>query len=270
MAIKTTAVKTQNANNAATTSSGKTTPTSKGTSVKTMAPKKTEAVPDFNPTETPTGKYKPGKIRDRNLTNIINAAEEEFVHNGFRGASIQNIADRAGIPKANVHYYFKSKTNLYVAVLDNIITLWNDLLGEITVDDDPAEVLDRFIRKKVELSYTHPRASKLYAMEMIQGAPHLKGYIRTEMRQFVRRKAQIIEQWIELGRMDKVDPMHLIFLIWSSTQHYADFDVKILTVMNRAEYEPDMIKDISDFLSHMILKGCGLKPPSATAQIETI
>jgi TetR/AcrR family transcriptional regulator len=268
MATKTTAVKTASVNSAVSTSSNKTTttskaiPTSKSAAVKTMATKKADATLDFNPTETPTGKYKPGKIRDRNLTNIINAAEEEFVHNGFRGASIQNIADRAGIPKANVHYYFKSKTNLYVAVLDNIITLWNDLLGEITVDDDPAEVLDRFIRKKVELSYTHPRASKLYAMEMIQGAPHLKGYIRTEMRQFVRRKAQIIEQWIELGRMDKVDPMHLIFLIWSSTQHYADFDVKILTVMNRAEYEPDMIKDISDFLSQMILKGCGLKPPA--------
>jgi TetR/AcrR family transcriptional regulator len=228
------------------------------------ASKKKEEQQEFNPTETPTGKYKPGKIRDRNLSNIINAAEEEFVHNGFRGASIQNIADRAGIPKANVHYYFKSKSNLYVAVLDNIINLWNDLLGEITVEDDPAEVLDRFIRQKVELSYTHPRASKLYAMEMIQGAPHLKGYIRTEMRQFVRGIAHIIEQWIEQGRMEKVDPMHLIFLIWSSTQHYADFDVKILTVMNRAEYEPDMIKDISDFLSQMILKGCGLKPPTST------
>jgi TetR/AcrR family transcriptional regulator len=272
MATKTTAVKTPSTTNAVAASSNKSTTsktmsTSKSATVKTMATKKAESAPDFNPTETPTGKYKPGKIRDRNLTNIINAAEEEFVHNGFRGASIQNIADRAGIPKANVHYYFKSKTNLYVAVLDNIINLWNDLLGEITVDDDPAEVLDRFIRKKVELSYTHPRASKLYAMEMIQGAPHLKGYIRTEMRQFVRRKAQIIEQWIELGRMDKVDPMHLIFLIWSSTQHYADFDVKILTVMNRAEYEPDMIKDISDFLSQMILKGCGLKPPTPASSL---
>ena len=234
-----------------------------------VASKKSAAESDFDPTETPTGKYKPGKIRDRNLSNIINAAEEEFVQNGFRGASIQNIADRAGIPKANVHYYFKSKSNLYVTVLDNIINLWNDVLGEITVDDDPAEVLDRFIRKKVELSYTHPRASKLYAMEMIQGAPHLKGYIRTEMRQFVRRKVQIMEQWITQGRMDKVDPMHLIFLIWSSTQHYADFDVKILTVMNRAEYEADMIKDISDFLSLMILKGCGLTPPATPYIPET-
>ena len=263
MATKTTAVKTEIENTVTATSTGK------SMAVNTMAITATDAHADFNPAETPTGKYKPGKIRDRNITNILNAAEEEFVHNGFRGASIQNIADRAGIPKANVHYYFKNKTNLYIAVLDHIINLWNDTLGEIAVDDDPAEALDRLIRKKVELSYTHPRASKLYALEMIQGAPHLKGYIRTEMRQFVRRKAQIIEHWIELGRMDRVDPMHLIFLIWSSTQHYADFDVKILTVMNRAEYEPDMIKDIADFLSGMILKGCGLKPPAAQHSPET-
>ncbi|ACE85697.1 TetR/AcrR family transcriptional regulator [Cellvibrio japonicus] len=225
-----------------------------------------DTVSDFNPTETPTGKYKPGKIRDRNLTNILNAAEEEFVQNGYRGTSIQNIADRAGIPKANVHYYFKSKTNLYIAVLDNLIQLWNDFFDNITEDDDPACALDNFIRKKVELSYTHPRASKLFAMEMIQGAPHLKDYIRTQMRQWVRTKGKVIETWIEQGRMAKVDPVQLIFLIWSSTQHYADFDVQVLTIMNRAEYEPDMIEDISNFLSHMILTGCGLVPPVRTRQ----
>ena len=112
MATKTTAAKTRIATAVTTTTTATHSSTSKGASVKSMATRKTEAVVDFDPTETPTGKYKPGKIRDRNLTNIINAAEEEFVQNGFRGASIQNIADRAGIPKANVHYYFKSKTNL--------------------------------------------------------------------------------------------------------------------------------------------------------------
>ncbi len=228
-----------------------------------MTAKVLEKTLDFDPAETPTGKYKAGKIRDRNLSTIINAAEEEFVQNGFRGTSIQAIADRAGIPKANVHYYFKSKANLYIAVLDNLIHLWNDFFDNIKVEDDPATVLDEFIRKKVELSYTHPRASKLFAMEIIQGAQHLKDYIRTEMRQWVRARTRVIETWIEQGRMAKVDPVQLIFLIWSSTQHYADFDVQVLTIMNRAEYEPDMIRDISDFLSHLILRGCGLEPPAA-------
>ncbi len=111
-----------------------------------MANKILEKALDFDPTETPTGKYKPGKIRDRNLTNIINAAEEEFVQNGYRGTSIQAIADRAAIPKANVHYYFKSKSNLYIAVLDNLIHLWNDFFDNIKEEDDPAVVLADFIR----------------------------------------------------------------------------------------------------------------------------
>ncbi|MBB3169490.1 TetR/AcrR family transcriptional regulator [Simiduia aestuariiviva] len=216
---------------------------------------------DFDPTETPTGKYKAGKIREDNLANILSAAEEEFVQHGFRGASIQAIADRAGLPKANVHYYFKSKSNLYVTILNNIITLWNDFFDTITEDDDPAEALDAFIRKKVALSYSHPRASKLFAMEVIQGAPHLKDYFRSDMRTWVRARAQVMESWIAQGRMGKVDPVQVIFLIWSSTQHYADFDTQVLTIMNRAEYEHDMVENIANFLSQVILTGCGLTPP---------
>lgn len=220
---------------------------------------------EFDPTETPTGKYKAGKIRDENLTNIIQAAEEVFVQNGYKGTSIQAIADQANIAKANVHYYFKNKSNLYVAVLGNLMHLWNDFFDQIKEDDDPAIVLDEFIRKKVALSYSHPRASKLFAMEIIQGAPHLKEYIRTDMRQWVRTKAQVIQSWIDQGRMNQVDPVQLIFLIWSSTQHYADFDEQVLTIMNCAEYEQEMIDNISNFLCQVILTGCGLTPPHKTS-----
>jgi len=224
---------------------------------------------DFDPNETPTGKYRAGRIRDPNLTNIVTAAEEEFVRHGYTGTSIQAVADRAGIPKANVHYYFKRKSNLYIAVIEKQVQLWNDLLDDISVDDDPATVLDGFIRKKVELSYTHPRASKLFAMEVIQGAPHLKEYMRTQMRQWVRDKVRVMETWMEQGRMARVDPVYLIFLIWSSTQHYADFDVQVLTIMNRAEYETDMIQGIADFLSRVILTGCGLEPPSRATTVAS-
>lgn len=213
-----------------------------------------------NHTSSPR-KYKRGKIRDKNLELILSAAKEEFVLKGFSGASIQAIADRAGIPKANVHYYFRRKTNLYVAVLDGILQLWNDHLDDIKVDDDPADVLDNFIRKKVELSYSHPRSSKLFAMEIITGAPHLGDYMRNDVRPWVQNKIEVIETWIEQGKMKPVDPMHLIFLIWSSTQHYADFKTQVLTIMERDEYEEKMIQEVGDFLSNMILTGVGLKVP---------
>ncbi|WP_317931470.1 TetR/AcrR family transcriptional regulator [Halioxenophilus sp. WMMB6] len=206
-------------------------------------------------------KYKPGKIRERNEEAILKAAEHEFVLNGFKGTSVQAIADRAGLPKANIHYYFKNKDNLYRAVLEYITQLWNEVLANISADDDPAQVLYDFIRTKVELSYTHPRASKLFAMEIIQGAPHIREYIRMDMRQWVRSKTRVFEEWMAAGKMDKVDPVHLIFMIWSTTQHYADFETQVLTLMNRAEYEPEDIENITRFLAQVILKGCGLKPP---------
>lgn len=205
-------------------------------------------------------RYKPGKIRERNEEIILHAAEQEFVLHGYKGTSIQAIADRAELPKANIHYYFKNKTNLYRAVLEYITQLWNEVLADISAEDDPAEVLENFIRTKVRLSYTHPRASKLFAMEIIQGAPHIHDFIRTDLRQWVREKSKVFEQWTQAGKMDPVDPVQLIFMIWSTTQHYADFDTQVLTLMNRAEFEEEDMEKITAFLSHVILKGCGLTP----------
>lgn len=215
-------------------------------------------------------KYKPGKIRERNEEIILKAAEHEFVLNGFKGTSVQAIANRAGLPKANIHYYFKNKNNLYRAVLEYITQLWNEVLSDISADDDPAQVLHEFIRTKVQLSYTHPRASKLFAMEIIQGAPHIREHIRMDMRKWVRSKTQVFDQWIAAGKMDPIDPVHLIFMIWATTQHYADFDAQVLTLMNRAEYEPEDIDHIINNLSHVILKGCGLSLPSTAGTQETM
>jgi TetR/AcrR family transcriptional regulator len=203
-----------------------------------------------------------GTLRDNNYQKILAAAEKEFAQFGYKGASIQKIADRAGLPKANIHYYFASKEKLYLALFEHIIQLWNGYFDEVKVEDDPAEVLARFIHKKVELAYSHPLASKVFAMEIIQGAPHIRKYIRTEMRTWVRNKTTVIEEWIRKKRMKPVDPVHLIFLIWSSTQHYADFETQVLTIMNRAEYEREMIDDIARFLTDVILSGCGLKVPT--------
>ncbi|WP_430460289.1 TetR/AcrR family transcriptional regulator [Thalassolituus sp. LLYu03] len=206
-----------------------------------------------------TQKYKTGKIRERNSENILSAAEQEFVLHGFKGTSMQAIADRAGVPKANIHYYFKNKANLYRALVENILTTWNEVLADMSPDSDPAEILELFIRTKVQLAYTHPNASKIFAMEIIQGAPYLKDYISVNMRHWVKEKVAVIQSWIDQGKMRAVDPTHLIFLVWSSTQHYADFETQVLEVTNKRKYEEDDIKRVSDFLVDMILTGCGLK-----------
>jgi len=207
-----------------------------------------------------TKKYKPGKIREQNSYKILQAAENEFVKHGYKGTSMQSISDAAGLPKANVHYYFQSKSKLYNEVLKDITRRWNDILDDMSEDGDPVETLEHYIRAKVELSVRYPNASKIFATEIIQGAPNLKDYIRTDMRQWVRSKTRIIESWIEQGKMKAIDPEHLIFMIWSTTQHYADFESQVLTITNKIEYEEDDVDKISRFLCHMILSGCGLTP----------
>ena len=208
--------------------------------------------------------YKPGRIRERNHEIILAAAEQEFALHGYRGATIQNIAERAELPKSNVLYYFSNKKKIYAAMFDDILSRWNAVFSSVTVDDDPAEALATFIRAKVEMSRLYPLASRLFAMEIMQGAPFLMTHLRTNMREWGRGRAAVMQQWIDQGRMAPVDPVQLIFLIWSSTQHYADFQVQVLMVENKAEYEQKDFDHAANFLTEVILRGCGLAVPETT------
>lgn len=207
------------------------------------------------------------KPRDKHFTTILLAAQEEFATHGLKGTRMQAIADRAGLPKANVHYYFKNKVSLYLAVLDNIIARWDDFFNDVTVDDDPAIALDTFIREKVRLSFENPTASRLFANEILQGAPYLSGYMSEVLRPWVNTRAKVIAQWMDAGKMATTDPILLIFMIWATTQHYADFQAQVLGILNLEEYDERLIKQVADFTSQTILRGCGLTPPNnATTQ----
>lgn len=199
------------------------------------------------------------RARVRNEKAILEAAEEVFARHGYRGASVQAIAEAAGLPKSNVLYYVGSKRKLYVALLERMMSRWNAMLDDISVDDDPAEVLEAFIRSKMELTRTHPQGSRLFAAEVIQGAPFLQDYLRGELREWVQQRARVFEQWAERGLMDPVDPVWLIFLIWSATQHYADFEAQVLGITGREKLETDDYRRITDFLCRVVLQGCGVR-----------
>ncbi|WP_404299572.1 TetR/AcrR family transcriptional regulator [Halomonas sp.] len=204
-----------------------------------------------------------GVIRQRNEREILAAAEKVFATHGYRGASVQAIAEAAGLPKSNVLYYMGSKRGLYVRLLERMMARWNVLLDDISVEDDPAEVLEAFIRSKMALSRRHPEGSRLFAAEILGGAPFLQEYLRGELRDWVQARARIFEQWAERGLMDPVDPVWLIFLIWSATQHYADFEAQVLGITDRKALSDADMEQITTFLTRIILKGCGVTPPSA-------
>lgn len=199
------------------------------------------------------------RIRERNSLQIIQAAEAEFVLHGYKGTSMQSIADRAGLPKANIHYYFKNKANLYQSLLENILERWTDLLADMNKDSDPKEVLSHFIRNKLHMSFTQPNPSKIFAMEIIQGAPHIKQYLSEDLKEWVKQKVEVIQHWIDQGKIANIDPTQLIFMIWATTQHYADFNTQVLGVMGKETLEETDMEAITHSVTNMILTGCGLQ-----------
>jgi len=216
----------------------------------------------FDSTKTAQSQGPRAQKVERVRLDILTAAQEEFAVHGYQGTRMQSIADRAGLPKANVHYYFNNKSSLYLAVLDDIVGRWNNFFSDFNREDDPAVLIDEFVREKIRFSFQEPSASRLFANEIIQGAPQLANHIKLEIRPYVLARASAIQQWVDEGKMAVVEPMQLIFLIWSVTQHYADFQAQILLVSNQKTYSKRFIQQTSDFLSDFVLRGCGLTPPA--------
>lgn len=199
-----------------------------------------------------------GQIRKKNVALILNAAKTEFVIHGFKGASIKRIAERADIPRANIHYYFANKTELYQQLLNEIIVSWNTSFDTLSIDDDPKTILTAYIHEKIMHAKQDPDGSKIFASEIIHGAPILKDYLHTGFKQWLDKKVTVIEAWIKQGQIDAINPHHLLFLIWSSTQHYADFNLQILAGFGKESMNDDDFDDVIKSLTTIILKGCGL------------
>jgi len=204
---------------------------------------------------------KAGRIRQQNEANIIKAAEIEFSQNGYKGTSLNAVADRAQLPKSNILYYFKSKFGLYGAVLADILEMWNEAFNDATVDSDPAEVLYSYIESKIKYSSTHPLASRIFAIEIIQGAPHLEQFLAKDLHTWVEDRAEIIQAWIDAGKMKAISPTHLIFLIWSSTQHYADFGTQVVWALGKEACDENDFTVATETLATIILGGLGLTVP---------
>ena len=199
-------------------------------------------------------------IRARNQALILTAAEEEFVLKSYRGATMQGIADRAGLPKANIHYYFKNKKNLYRVVLRSIIQEWNEGLVTMTVDSDPKTVIEKFVRTKLHQAFAHPNRHKLFAVEVIGGAPHLHDFMSTTMQEWALDKVQVMKVWHEQGKISIADPLQLLILVWATTQRYAEFETEIVGLMGKTAYDKEDETRAAEFLVPFILHGCGLKP----------
>ncbi|GAA6179626.1 MULTISPECIES: TetR/AcrR family transcriptional regulator [unclassified Shimia] len=193
-------------------------------------------------------------------TLILAAAEKVFAEAGFGGATMQLIADVAGLPKANLHYYFPTKELLYRQVVQNIFEIWLQAADSFDQADGPAEGIGAYVDAKMEISRRHPEGSKVWASEVMHGAPVIQDYLETTLTEWTNGRIDVIERWISEGRMEPIDPRHLLYMLWATTQHYADFGHQIETLNKSAPLSDAQWEDAKASVKGIILRGIGAIP----------
>jgi TetR/AcrR family transcriptional regulator len=180
----------------------------------------------------------PTRIQQRNRAAILSAGLDVFSQFGFRGTTLDQIADAAGLSKPNLLYYFPSKGAIHTALLERLLDTWLDPLRALDGNGDPTKEIMAYAQRKLALSRDYPRESCLFANEILQGAPQIRDILQTDLKNLVDEKAAIIKAWADDGKIADIDPHHLIFSIWAFTQHYADFDVQVRAVLgDKAPYD---------------------------------
>lgn len=199
------------------------------------------------------------RIWKLNEAVILSGAERVFARAGFEGATMAQIAEEAGVPKPNLHYYFGNKRDLYRAVLNRVLHDWLDPIDAITADADPRVALETYIRKKMALAFERPDASRVFANELIHGAPVVGELLHSHLRDIVLEKSRVIDTWIAAGKIAPVDSTHLFFTLWASTQTYADFDVQIRAVMDPETSQSAAQERATEHVLNVMLGACGLR-----------
>ena len=197
------------------------------------------------------------RIQQENEDRILDAALEVFSVHGFRGSTIDQIATAAGMSKPNLLYYFRTKEAIHRLLIGRLLDTWLDPLREMKADGDPLSEIRSYIRRKLEMARDYPREGRLFTNEILRGAPHIQDELR-DLKSLVDEKAQIMRAWMKDGRLARCDPHHLIFSIWATTQHYADFDVQVRAVLGPEKAGDGRFEDAARYLDKLFLDG--LKP----------
>jgi TetR/AcrR family transcriptional regulator len=217
---------------------------------KTRTQKRLIAIP--NASDAPKS-----RIWKLNEIAILSGAERVFARAGFEGATMAQIAEEAGVPKPNLHYYFGNKLDLYRAVLNRVLHDWLDPIDAIVADAEPRVALETYVRKKMALAFERPDASRVFANELLHGAPVVGELLRGELRDTVREKSRVIDGWIAAGKIAAVDSTHLFFTLWASTQTYADFDVQIRAVIGLDASNGSAQRRATEHVLTIMLRACG-------------
>ncbi|KVH58478.1 TetR/AcrR family transcriptional regulator [Burkholderia cepacia] len=219
---------------------------------------------DSDETSTPLRRRK-AHIRESNEAHLLACAEAVFAERGLDGASTAMIAERAGLPKANLHYYFPTKLALYRRVLDDLFEDWHRAAGSFEAGDDPVEAIGGYVRAKMDLSRRRPLGSKVWANEIIHGAAHMQDILSERVKPWFDTRVKVIEGWITRGLLAPIDANALMYLIWATTQHYADFDAQIRALSGKRAFTQKAFAETTEQVVQLVIRACGAVSPEAKA-----
>jgi TetR/AcrR family transcriptional regulator len=198
--------------------------------------------------------------REELESRILRSAEIVFAEKGYSGSSMEAIAVTANISKQNLIYYFKNKELLYKRVLKEMLDVWIEKLSFIEVSGDtPEGVIRRYVQEKMALSRIHPNGSKVFAHEIISGAPILKEYLISHLKPQFDRDVILVKSWINKGLIDEIDPEHLFFTIWAATQTYADFSVQMEVLLGKRRLDDDDFERAEMAVTDFVVRALGAK-----------
>ena len=195
------------------------------------------------------------RIQQRNRKRILDAALDVFSQHGYRGATLDQIADSAGISKPNILYYFNGKEEIHVTLLNQLMETWLEPLVTLKAAGDPVTEILNYVQRKLDMAHELPRESRLFAGEILQGAPHMTPHLEKRLKPLFDEKCAVIQAWMDAGHLTPVDPRHLIFSIWATTQHYADFDVQVRAVLPEATSRADFFDNAAEAVLNVLLRG---------------
>jgi len=202
------------------------------------------------------------RIRETNEAHLLACAEAVFAERGLEGASTAMIAERAGLPKANLHYYFPTKLALYRRVLEDLFDDWHRAADTFETSDDPVEAISGYVRTKMELSRRRPLGSKVWASEIIHGAVHMQDILTERVKPWLDTRVVVIDRWVERGLLAPTDAQTLLFMIWATTQHYADFDAQIRALKGKRALSQKAFDTATEEVVKLVIRACGAKSPN--------
>ncbi|KVW35244.1 TetR/AcrR family transcriptional regulator [Burkholderia ubonensis] len=226
--------------------------------------KRDEAVTEAMESEaTPTPlRRRKAHIRESNEAHLLACAEAVFAERGLEGASTAMIAERAGLPKANLHYYFPTKLALYRRVLEDLFEDWHRAANTFEHSDDPVEAIGGYVRAKMELSRRRPLGSKVWANEIIHGAEHMQDILAQRVKPWFDTRVKVIDDWIARGLLAPIDAQALMYLIWATTQHYADFDAQIRALSGKRALTQKAFAEKTEQVVQLVIRACGAVSPN--------